>query len=137
MADIISELASQSGISTDLAKKGLGAVLCFLKEKIPAENFSKVVNAIPGADNLMATATEKGQEASGGILGTVSGIAGKLFGGAGGASALVSKLTQFGFSADQLQRFLPMVIDFLKNKLPPNIVNKITPLIPIAGKEES
>jgi hypothetical protein len=137
MADIVSELANKSGVSADLAKKGIGAVLAFLKEKIPAESFSKVVNTIPGADSLMAAASEGGQEASGGIMGAVSGIAGKLFGSAGGATELVSKLTQSGFSADQLQRFIPRVIDFLKSKLPGDVMNKITALIPAAAKEES
>jgi hypothetical protein len=64
-------------------------------------------------------------------------MAGKLFGGAGGATELVSKLTQFGFSADQLQQFIPRVIDFLKSKLPSDVMNKITALIPAAGKEAS
>jgi len=135
MADIISDLAAKSGVSADLAQKGMGALLSFVKEKIPAESFSKVTGAIPGADTMMAAAAEEGQEASGGIISTVSGLAGKLFGGAGGASELVSKLTQFGLSADQLQRFIPTVLEFLKGKLPGDVMNKITALIPIGGKE--
>jgi hypothetical protein len=135
MADIIEDLAGKAGVSADLAKKGMGALLSFLKEKIPAESFSKVTRAIPGADNLMATAAEKGAEASGGVLSAVSGLAGKLFGGAGGASALVAKLTQLGFSADQLQRFIPTVLEFLKGKLPGDVMNKITAMIPIGSTE--
>lgn len=134
MADIISELASKAGVNADLAKKGLGALLAFIKEKLPADSFAKVLSAIPGADNMMATAAETGQESSGGILNTVSGLAAKLFGGAGGATALVSKLTQLGFSADQLQKFVPTVLEFLRGKLPPDIMDKITALIPIGAK---
>ena len=84
MADIVSELASKSGVSTDLAKKGLGALLSFVKKSLPADSFSKVLSTFPGADNMMAAAAETGQEPAGGILSTVSGLAGKLFGGAGG-----------------------------------------------------
>jgi hypothetical protein len=135
MADIIGDLAARSGVNTDLAKKGLGALLSFVKEKVPAESFSKVTAAIPGSDAMMAAAAEKGQEASGGILSTVSGLASKLFGGAGGSSELVAKLTQFGFSGEQLQRFIPTVLEFLKGKLPADVMNKITNLIPVGGKE--
>src|SRR6516164_9110728 len=112
MADIISDLAAKSGVSADLAQKGMGALLSFMKEKLPAESFSKVTGAIPGADNMMAAAAERGPEASGGVMSAVRGLAGKLFGGAGGASELVAKLTQFGFSADQLKRFIPTVLEF-------------------------
>jgi hypothetical protein len=83
---------------------------------------------------MMAAAAEKSSETSGGVLSAVSGLAGKIFGGAAGASALVSKLTQLGFSADQLQRFIPTVVEFLKNKLPDDVMKKITALIP-AGTE--
>ena len=135
MADVIEDLAGKSGVSADLAKKGMGALLSFLKEKIPAESFSRVTRAIPGADNMMAAAAERSSEASGGILGAVSGLAGKLLGGAGDASALVAKLTQFGFSADQLQRFIPTVLEFLRGKLPGDVMNKITAMIPIRATE--
>jgi hypothetical protein len=135
MADISADLAAKSGVSADLVKKGLGALLSFVKEKVPAETFAKVTGAIPGADTMMAAAAEKVPEASGGILSTVSGLASKLFGGAGDASELVAKLTQFGFSAEQLQRFIPTVLAFLKGKLPAEVMNKITALIPEGGKE--
>ena len=133
MADIISELASKSGVSNDLAKKGIGAVLSFLEEHIPAERFSNVLNAVPNANGMMAAA-ETGQESSGGFFSTVSDLAGKVFGSAGGPAALVSKLTQLGFSAEQLQRFIPALIDFLESKLTGDVMNKITALIPLGAK---
>jgi hypothetical protein len=135
MADIISDLAAKSGVSPDLAKKGMGALLSFMKEKVPGDSFAKVTGAIPGADSMMAAAAEKGQEASGGVMSAVTGLAGKLFGGAGGAPELLSKLTQFGFSADQLQRFIPTVLGFLKTKLPSDVMNKITAAIPIGATQ--
>jgi hypothetical protein len=134
MADIVSEMASKSGVSSDLAKKGVGALLSFIKAKLPADASSKVLSAIPGADNLMAAAAEAGEESSPGILSAVSSLAGKLFGGAGAATALVSKLTQLGFSEEQLQKFLPAALEFAKSKLPPDIVDKLTGLIPIGTK---
>jgi len=135
MADIIEDLAGKAGISADLAKKGLGALLTFVKEKVPAESFSKVTRAIPGADNAMAAAAERSSEASGGVLSAVSGLAGKLFGGDGGASALISKLAQLGFSPEQLERFIPTVVQYLRTKLPEDLVKKITPLIPAAATQ--
>jgi hypothetical protein len=129
MADIIAELASKTGVSAEQARQGLGTVLSLVKEHIPAESFSRLTGAIPGADRMMAAAQE-GTDESGGILAKVSGMAGKIFGGGSGATALVSKLTQQGFSAEQIQTFIPSVFEFLKNKLPGDVMKKLDDLLP-------
>ncbi len=131
MADIVSELAGKSGVSPDMAKKGLGAVLAFLKGKVPAETFAKVSTAVPDADGLMASAEADKGESGGGMFGAAAGLAGKLLGGgAGGGAGLVAKLTQLGFAPEQLQGFLKNVLDFLKGKLPDNVLNQITGMLP-------
>src|SRR5262249_14716159 len=118
MADIVNSLASRSGVSPDMAKRGLGAVLTFLKDKIPAEAFAKVANAVPDADGLMAAAAAGEGESGGGVVGAVTGAVSKLLGGGTGGGALVSKLTQFGFAPEQVQGFLKNALDFLKDKVP-------------------
>ena len=132
MADIVTELAERSGVSTEMAKKGLGAVLAFLKGKIPAESFSKVSNAIPDADGLMAAAdADQGESSGGGLLGAAAGMAGRLFGGSsGGGAALASKLTKLGFSPDQLQGFLQNALESLRGKLPADVVDKLSSFLP-------
>ena len=133
MADFISELASKSGVSTDQAKKGVGALLAFFKDHTSAEGFSKIAAAVPGADGMMAAAQEDAGKSSGGILGAVTGMAGKLFGGGGGA-ALVTKLTQLGFSGEQAQPFLANVLEFFKDKLPGDLMKQVSGLIPTGEK---
>jgi hypothetical protein len=128
MADPVADLASKAGISEDQAKKGLGAVLSVCKDKLPAEVYSKMESAVPDADEAMKAA-DTGQESSGGLLGAVSGLAGKIFGG-GGASAVVSKLSGLGFSADQVKSFLEKVPAFFKDKLPADAMKKVSALFP-------
>jgi Protein of unknown function VcgC/VcgE (DUF2780) len=125
--DFINDLAERSGISADQAKKGMGAVLGFLQEKLPADTFSKVSAAVPSAQHMMGAA-ETAQEESGGILSSVTGAIGKLFGGS--ATEMVSKLTKSGLSLEQIKDFLPNVADFLKSKLPGDVMSKITGLFP-------
>jgi hypothetical protein len=106
-----------------MAKKGMGAVLSFLKGKLPAKTLAKVSNAVPEADGLMAVAEPHRGEAGGkGMLGVVTGLAGKRLGG----GALVSKLTPMGFAPEQLQGFLKNVLDFLKGKLPDDVLKQLT-----------
>ena len=134
MADIIDDLASKSNISPELAKKGLGTVLSLLKHKLPEGVYSSVQSAIPGAEGMMQEAGEGQEESSSGVLSAVAGMASKLFGGGGGAGELLSKLSSAGFSAEQLEKFLPNVLEFLKTKLPGDALKQVSSIIPTPEK---
>ena len=129
MADFLSDLAAKSGVSTDQAKKGLGAVLALVKDKLPANMFAQVQAAVPNADSMMADAETAKEQSSGGVLGAVGDIAAKVFGG----GALAANFSKLGFSTEQLSRFLPNVLAFLKSKLPADVFGKISSLLPTSG----
>lgn len=130
MSDIVSSLSSQTGISADLIRKGLGAVLKMLQDQLPPELFSKVQGILPDAGEMIAASESTGQEA-GGLIQAVTSLAGKLFGNRGEAAAdLFTRLGRHGFSADQLQAFLPKVLEFFKDKLPPEALEKVEGLVP-------
>jgi hypothetical protein len=134
MADTIAELASESGVNTEQAKKGLGAVLSTLKEKLPADTFTQIHSAVPDAEGMMAAAeASKEPSGGGGMLGAVKGLAEKLFGGAGAGATLMTKLQGLGLSADQVQKFLPNALEFLKGKLPEGVMKQVSALIPAGG----
>src|SRR5688572_20624263 len=101
MADIISDLAAKSGVSPDMARKGMGAVIEFCKGKLSPDAYSKVSAAVPDADGMVAQSQQAQQapaQSAGGILGGLTGAAGKLFGGGGSDAAdLFGKLTRSGF----------------------------------------
>ena len=141
MSDIVSSLSSQTGIDPDLVRKGLGAVLKMLQDQLPPELFSKVQGVLPDAGAMISASEAKGPEA-GGMIQAVTSLAGKLFGGRGEAATdLFTRLGQHGFSPDQLQAFLPKVLEFFKDKLPPEILQKVEGLVPglseVAGSSES
>jgi hypothetical protein len=138
MTDLISTLADKSGISADMAKKGLSALLAFFKANLPGESFAKLRSAIPGAESMLAEHPEAQEPASGGILDAVKGMAGKIFGGAAsGAGAVLGKFTQLGFSMEQIQKFLPNVLAYLKSKVPGDVMKQVSGLLPSAGGSES
>jgi hypothetical protein len=124
MSDIVNELAEKSGISPEQAKKGLGAVLSYVKESIGEDQFSQIHAAVPNADEYMAAAGPS--EQSRGILGSIKEA---IFGG-GGAAALIAKLSSLGISAEQAQAFLPRVMEFLKSKLPESVTKQFSNLVP-------
>jgi hypothetical protein len=128
MADLIAELAAKAGVSSDMAGKGVGSILALLKDKLPAGIFNQVQAAVPNANSLM-TADQPAKEASGGIVETVTSAIGKLFGG-GGAAETANKLAHLGFSADQIQKFLPKVLEFFKSKLPEDVTKQVSKFLP-------
>ena len=127
MADIASELATRCGISTEAAQRGLGVVLALLKSKLPEETFSKISSAVPNADSMMAAAADI-SEPSGGMMEVVKGALGKIFGG--GTDALLAKFANLGLTPEQIHEFIPKVMEFLKGKLPDNVMNQVTALLP-------
>jgi hypothetical protein len=129
MADSVSDLAAKAGVSPELARKGVGAVLALLKDKLPAGTFAQIQSALPNADSLMASAESSEGDSGGGILGAVGAAVGKLTGG-GGAAALASRLGQLGFSPEQLEKFLPTVLEFFKSRLPADAAKQLSSLMP-------
>lgn len=130
MSDIVNALSSQTGIGIDQIRMGLGAVLKVLQGHLPPDLFSKVEGAVPGAGEMISASESAGSE-GGGLVHAVTSLAGKLFGGRGAAATdLLTKLGHHGFSADQLQAFLPRVIEFFRDKLPPEVLEKVEGLLP-------
>jgi hypothetical protein len=127
MSDLINDLASKAGVSPEQAQKGLGAVLGFFKSHLPTDTYAKISAAVP--EDASAAAELPAQE-PGGLLSGLTGAIGKLFGGGGAAQELVGKFTHLGFSAEQLQAFLPRVMEFLRGKVPEDVMQKISGLLP-------
>ena len=146
MADIISDLAAKAGISPEMARKGMGAVLSVCRSKLPPDAYAQLSKSVPDANGLAdasddAAAAQPPAAAAAaadtGILGTITGAIGKMFGGGSGAigegagvTELASKLSASGFSMDQVKAFLPQVLAFLKDKLPADALQKLSGMLP-------
>jgi len=130
MADIASQLANECGISTESAQKGLGMVLGLMKSRLPAESFGQVSAAVPDADRMMSAAADTGGQVSGGLLSAVKGAVSKFFGGGDATEAVIAKFAQLGMKPDQIQTFIPKVMEFFKGKLPANVMEQVSGVLP-------
>jgi Protein of unknown function VcgC/VcgE (DUF2780) len=136
MSDMVNQLASQTGISTELIHKGLGAFLSFLKKELGDETFSEVESSVPGAANTLTTfeSAPVPTESQGGLLGMVTGLAGKVLGGKTGAGAeLLSTFSKLGFKPEQIESFLPKALELIKTYLSPELIQKILASLPALG----
>jgi Protein of unknown function VcgC/VcgE (DUF2780) len=140
MSDLANTLASETGISGEQAHKGLGALLSFLKERLGDENFQKLEAAIPGAASMISNFEAAQGTSQGGLFETITALAGKLFGGkAEGGAELLASLSKLGFQPGQIEAFLPKALEFIKNHLPAELVERIMASLPglasMAGSE--
>ena len=131
MADIVTSLSSRTGIDGETVRKGLGALLTFLQKDLPPDLFGKLQAALPGAPEMLS-AYEPDQGGTGsGLLGMVSGFAGKLFGGnAGNGVHLLSDLSRVGLGAEQIEAFLPQAFEHLKEYLPAELLERVKAALP-------
>ncbi len=105
--DLTNMLVSQLGVTQKQATGGAGSILNYAKESLSAEDFSKVASSVPGVDSLLGAAPS-----TGGVLG---GAASALGGDSlGGMAALTSQFSSLGLNADMVQKFTPIILDYVK-----------------------
>ena len=90
-------LGKSLGVSGDQASGGVGSVLSLAQNKMPASDYTKVANAIPGSDQYVQKAKDLGAVPSGGIT---------------DKSGLDAAYQKLGISPDVAKKFTPMVVDY-------------------------
>ncbi len=93
MDDLAQRLANAAGIDVELAKKAAGMIMAFLQKEAPAES-EALINATPGAAELIA-------QHGGSAGGMVGGLMGMM--GGGGIMGLGAQLMGAGLSMGQIQ----------------------------------
>jgi Protein of unknown function VcgC/VcgE (DUF2780) len=135
MSDLVNTLTDQTGISSDLVHKGLGAILSFLKKELGDETFNRLESSIPGATGLIQKFESSPGAGSGGLLEAITGLAGKLLGGkAADGAGLLAVLSKVGFNPEQIEAFLPKALELIKSHLPPDLLAKVLSSLPALAK---
>lgn len=121
MEELIGRIVSNVGIDEELAKTAVGMILGFLQKEGPDDKVSSLMDALPGASDLISSASGGG----GGIMGAVGGLM-----GGGGAMALMGQLTGAGLAMGDVQGVANEVMGFAKEKAGEDTVTEIVGAIP-------
>jgi hypothetical protein len=133
--DFIGTVTQSLGVSKDTVQAGTGGLLALIKQHAGDADFGKLAAAIPGVADLAKTqGAPAGGAGIGGMLGGLAQKAGGLLGKGGGGAGALAALAAAGLGGDKAATFLKMFVDFLKSKVPGDLLKTIAAKVPgLAG----
>jgi hypothetical protein len=127
MQELIDRLVANLGIDQGLAEKSLGIILGFLQKEGPAAEVGQMLEAMPGASDLIAQ--HAGGEGGGGIIGGLMGMM-----GGGGIMGLGQQLMGAGLSMGQMGDLGKELFAFGREKAGEDAMGAIVGAIPGLGQ---
>ncbi len=124
MNDLIARIAAKVGISEEIAQQAVAIIMGFLAKEGPDSQVSKLLDAIPGAREMVASKNEGDSGNSGG------GLLGGLLGGAGGMMGAFGELKGLGLEMDEVQSVAKETLDYSKEQAGEETVNDIIKSVP-------
>lgn len=122
MNELIDDLTRTLGITGAQAEGGAAVLFKAAKDKLGAAEFDQLLGALPGLGDLMKKAPATGGGGLGGLLG---GLAGAMGGNAALISTVVGGFGKLGLNLDDAKRFAPLIMNFLRTKVGPDVAAKI------------
>jgi hypothetical protein len=121
MQELIDMLVKQLGVSGSQAEGGAAVLFKAAKDKLGAPEFDKLLGTLPGLGDLL----KKAPAAGGGLGGLLGGLAGAVGGNAQLISTIMGGFGKLGLTVDDAKRFAPVVMNFLRSKVGPDIAARL------------
>jgi hypothetical protein len=121
MKELIDSLTKTLGISGAQAEGGAAVLFKAAKDKLGGEEFSQLLGGLPGLGDLL----KKAPAAGGGLGGMLGGLANAMGGNAGLIATVVGGFGKLGLKPEDARKFVPVILDFLRNKVGPDVVSRL------------
>lgn len=120
MKELIDLLTQQLKVDERQAQGGAGILFKAAKEKLGGAEFSRMLGSVPGIDGLIGKAPQAGMAS--GLLGGLASLAG---GNAALLANVVSGFSKLNLSGADAQKFVPVILDYLRGKVGPDTVSRL------------
>lgn len=141
MDEFISMVTEKLGIGEAEGKSATAGILGMIQGQMDESTFKTVLDKLPGAESLLqdGTAAEQDTGTGGGLLGSLSSMAGGLLGGGkkSGMAGMAAALAGSGLGLDKIGDFVSMLMGFLKDKLGDDTFQSVVSAIPGMDKMKS
>jgi hypothetical protein len=111
---LVKTLTSKLGVTDAQATGGSGAIFNMAKQNLSKSKFAKIAKAVPGIDKMMKAAPKT--ESDKGVLGSASALVAKDAPAVSKAASLTNSFSKLGMSADMVDKFTPVILDYVKAK---------------------
>ncbi len=118
MKELIAKLSRQLKIDEKQAQGGAAILFKAAKDKLGGAEFNRMLGPVAGVAALIKQAPQSG----GGLLGGLASLAG---GNTALIATIVSGFAQLNLSGDQAQKFVPIMLDYLRGQVGPDVVSKL------------
>ena len=132
MQEFIDLVTNKLGVGEAECKSATSGVMAFVKDQLDDSSFSSFIGKIPGASEFLAeNPPETDGSPGGGLMGSLTSMAGGLLGGkAAGIAGVVSAIAASGISVDQAGGFLKTLIEYIKDKIGDDSFNDLATKLP-------
>ena len=123
--DLIQEIIKATGVNQQQATGGVGALFKLAQDKLGAGDFAALQSAIPQIGEWLKAAPAQG---GGGLLGSIA----PSLGGSqlGGLASLAGVLTALKIDPATLGKFVPVVLDLVKQQGGPELAALVAKVLP-------
>ncbi|EJL57715.1 Protein of unknown function VcgC/VcgE (DUF2780) [Rhizobium sp. CF122] len=125
MNEIVDQIAARVGITPEVAEKAVGMMLGFLQREAADGPVAKMIEAIPGASDLVAKYNGEGNGNGGGILGSIMGAL-----GGGGIMALGQQLMSAGLGMGEITTLAKETIAVAEQHAGKEVVDEVVDSVP-------
>ncbi|WP_026612802.1 hypothetical protein [Ensifer aridi] len=124
MSELVTRVAENVGLEPATAEKAVGMILGFLQREAAEGPVARMIEAIPGAPELVAQYNGDGSNGSGILGGLMSAI------GGGGVMALGQQLMSQGLGMGEITALAKETIAFAKEKAGDEVVDEVVASVP-------
>ena len=103
----LTDQLTKMGLTPAQASAGVGAVLAYAQNKLPAADFDKVASSVPGASQYIQSAKDAGAVSADTPISDAAG--------------LNSALGKLGISPEVANQFVPVVTDYISKAAGPEV----------------
>ncbi len=126
MNELVTRVAENVGIDPATAEKAIGMMLGFLQREAADGPIAKMIEAIPGAEALVAQYNGEGTGGGGGLLGGLL----NAVGAGGGVMALGQQLMSQGLGMGEITALAKETIGYAKEKAGADVVDEVVASVP-------
>lgn len=130
MQEQIQQMAATLGLKPEQIQSGLNTVVQFIQSKVPAPVWQQLAAAMPQVQGWVGQAMTMAAPATQAAGGMAASLGARLGAAGGDLAGLMAELKKSGITPDKAMQLLPMVLEQIKAKAGPDVLQKVMASVP-------